>query len=152
MFSATVRSAAAGHRQRRGETAIVTVQEWLAGYARAWEDRDAAAAAALFTEDSSYLDQPFGDAYSGRAGVSEYWSNVTSSQEQVSVRIGDPIVAADQRRAAAEFWVTMLSGGAEVTLTGILFLRFSADGLCEELREAWHFSEGLLAPSGAWGS
>jgi hypothetical protein len=130
----------------------VTIQEWLAGYARAWEERDAAAAAALFTEDSSYRDQPFGDAYTGREGVSEYWSGVTSTQEQVSVRIGEPVVAADQRRAAAEFWVTMLNGGAEVTLTGILFLRFAPDGLCEELREAWHFSEGLLAPTGAWGT
>ncbi|HLW94772.1 MAG TPA: nuclear transport factor 2 family protein [Solirubrobacteraceae bacterium] len=130
----------------------MTVQEWLAGYARAWEERDAAAAAALFSEGSSYLDQPFGDAYRGRDGVSEYWSGVTATQERVAVRIGEPVVAADQRRAAAEFWVTMLNGGAEVTLTGILFLRFDADGLCEELREAWHFSEGRLEPTATWGS
>ena len=130
----------------------MTVQEWLAGYARAWEDKDAAAAAALFTEGGRYIDQPFGEAYSGREGVSEYWSGVTATQEQVAVRIGEPVTAADQRRAAAEFWVTMLNGGAEVTLTGILFLRFDAEGLCEELREAWHFSEGRLEPGETWGT
>jgi hypothetical protein len=55
-------------------------------------------------------------------------------------------------RAAVEFWVTMLNGGAEVTLAGILFLRFDANGLCEELREAWHFTDGRLDPPAAWGS
>ena len=33
----------------------MTVQEWVDGYGRAWTDRDADAAAALFTEDSIYV-------------------------------------------------------------------------------------------------
>ena len=85
-------------------------------------------------------------------GRAQYWSDVTASQDQVHVRIGDPIVAPDARRAAAEFWVTMLNGGAEVTLTGILFLRFADDGRCEELREAWHFAPGHADPPPTWGT
>jgi hypothetical protein len=130
----------------------VTVQEWLAGYARAWETTDSDAAAELFTDSASYRDQPFSEPYQGREGVKAYWSGVTATQEDVAVRIGDPVVAADARRAAAEFWVTMLNGGSEVTLTGILFLRFAADGLCEELREAWHFAEGRVEPPQTWGT
>jgi hypothetical protein len=130
----------------------MTVQEWIAGYQRAWEGRDAEAAGELFSEDAIYRDQPLGDAYVGRDGVREYWRGVTASQDDVRVRFGDPIIAADERRAAVEFWVTMLNGGAEVTLTGILFLRFDADGLCEELREAWHFGEGCVGPPAGWGS
>jgi ketosteroid isomerase-like protein len=130
----------------------MTVQEWIAGYGRAWEERDAEAAGELFTENAIYRDQPLGEAHAGREGVREYWRGVTASQDEVRVRFGDPIVSADGRRAAVEFWVTMLNGGAEVTLTGILFLRFDADGLCEELREAWHFGEGRVEPPAGWGS
>ena len=130
----------------------MTVQEWLDGYLRAWEEKDADAAAALFTEDASYRDNPFEEPHLGQDGVRSYWSGVTASQEDVRVRIGNAVVAPDSRRAAAEFWVTMLNGGAEVTLTGILFLRFAGDGRCEELREAWHFAEGRSDPPASWGT
>ena len=130
----------------------MTVESWLRDYAQAWERKDADAAAALFTEDCVYLEMPFDEAYMGREGVNRYWSGVTATQENVRVRTGDPVVSSDQRRAAAEFWVTMENAGAAVTLTGILFLRFSHDGLCAELREAWHFAEGTIEPSQTWGT
>ena len=41
--------------------------------------------------------------------------------------------------------------GAEVTLIGILFLRFADDGRCEELRETWFFEPGDYAPHDGWG-
>jgi len=129
----------------------MTVQEWIDGYMRAWRERDADAAAALFTEEAVYRDFVFGQAHHGRAGVHDYWSGVTATQEDVNARAGAPIVADDGRHAAVEFWVTMLNGGAEVTLAGILYLRFDAGGLCEELREAWHFSEGRHEPHPGWG-
>ena len=46
----------------------------------------------------------------------------------------------------------MLNGGAEVTLIGILFLRFAEDGRCEDLREAWLFEPGDHAPHEGWGT
>lgn len=130
----------------------MTVQEWIDGYFRAWRDRDADAAAVLFTDDAAYLDQPYGEPHRGTDGVRAYWQGVTATQEDVATRSGMPIVAADGRHAAVEFWVTMRNGGIEITLSGILFLRFAANGLCEELREAWHFAEGTLAPSATWGT
>jgi uncharacterized protein (TIGR02246 family) len=130
----------------------MTVQEWIEAYRRAWNEKDADAAANLFTEDSSYLDFPFGEPHPGQDGVRAYWQQVTSTQEDVNARFGDAIATADGRRAAVEFWVTMLNGGAPTTLTGILFLRFASDGRCEDLREAWHFTEGILEPPAIWGS
>src|SRR5438552_18449545 len=35
------------------------VEKWLAGYERAWESRDAARAAELFTPNASYHEMPF---------------------------------------------------------------------------------------------
>jgi ketosteroid isomerase-like protein len=129
----------------------MSVQEWIDAYGRAWEERDADAAAAIFTEDALYRDHPFGPPHAGQDGVRSYWANVTSTQNEVQVRFGSPVVASDGRHAAVEFWVTMLNGGAEVTLTGVLVLRFAADGRCEELREAWHFEAGRQEPPPGWG-
>jgi ketosteroid isomerase-like protein len=129
----------------------MTVQEWVDGYARAWSERDPDGAAALFTEDCTYLDHPTAEPHRGQEGVRSYWANVTSTQERPNVRMGEPIVSADGRRAAVEFWVRMLNSGAEVSVIGILFLRFAADGRCEELREAWHFEPADHAPPAIWG-
>ena len=125
------------------------VRSWLDGYRRAWEERDPDAAAALFTEDASYREQPYQEAFQGRDGVREYWAGVTATQDEVRFRSGTPVVQGD--RAAVEWWVTMLNGGVEVTLAGEFLLRFADDGLCRELREYWHFSEGRLEPPAGWG-
>jgi hypothetical protein len=42
----------------------VTVQEWVDGYADAWRDRDADAAAKLFTNDCLYREHPLQEAHS----------------------------------------------------------------------------------------
>jgi SnoaL-like domain len=130
----------------------VTVQEWVDGYAQAWRDRDAEAAAQLFTDDSSYREHPLQEPHLGAEGVRDYWANVTATQDRVDVRMGRPVESADGRRAAVEFWVQMLNGGADVTLVGILFLRFADDGRCEDLRETWVFEPALHAPHEGWGT
>lgn len=129
----------------------MTVQQWVDAYAQAWRDRDADAAAALFTDDSLYRSNPLQDPHRGTDGVHSYWTAVTSTQDRVDVRMGRPIESADGKRAAVEFWVRMLNDGVPVTLVGILFLRFE-DGRCAELREAWHFEPGDHAPHDGWGT
>jgi hypothetical protein len=130
----------------------VTVQEWVDAYAQAWRNRDAEAAARLFSDGSLYRDHPLQEAHRGQAGVRSYWSTATATQDRVDVRMGRPVESADGRRAAVEFWVRMLNSGAEVTLIGILFLRFDDDGLCDELRETWFVEPGDHAPHDGWGS
>ena len=130
----------------------MTVQQWVDAYGQAWRDRDADAAAQLFTDDCLYRDHPLQEAHRGAEGVRSYWANVTSTQDRVDVRMGRPVESTDGRRSAVEFWVRMLNSGAEVTLIGILFLRFAEDGLCEELRETWLFELGDHAPHEGWGA
>ena len=123
-----------------------TARDWLEGYKMAWESRDPDAAAALFTEDARYREQPF----EGADGVRNYWADVTATQSDVSFRYGTPIVVGDQ--TVAEWWVTMKNGGVDVTLAGVFLLRFDDAGLCRDLVEYWHFSEGHIQPYPNWGN
>jgi SnoaL-like domain len=129
----------------------MTVQEWTDAYAQAWRDRDADAVTALFTDDCLYRVHPLQEGHRGTEGVRAYWTSATSTQDGPDVRMGTPVESADGRRAAVEFWVRMVNAGAEVTLVGILMLRFAEDGRCEELREAWFFEPGDHAPHDGWG-
>jgi len=127
----------------------LTVDEWIDGYRAAWENRDPDAAAALFTDDASYRETPYSEPARGQDGVRAYWASVTSTQQDVTLLTGTPVVQGD--RAAVEWWVTMLNGGTEVTLAGEFLLRFDENGLCRELREYWHVGEGRLTPPAGWG-
>jgi len=126
------------------------VAAWLEAYRVAWERADADAAAALFSEDSTYRSNIFEEPYRGREGVKTYWETVTATQSDVTVRIGRPF--GDGDRVAAEFWTTMKSDGADVTLPGCLLLHFDADGRCRSLREYWHFEPGTAQPPPEWGT
>ncbi len=123
---------------------------WLEAYRRAWEQKDAAAAAALFAEDATYRVNIFQEPFEGREGVRRYWQDVTRTQSDVRVVIGEPFGEGD--RVAAEFWTRMKVDGAETSLAGCLLLRFGDDGLCRSLREYWFFEPGLLEPPPEWGT
>jgi ketosteroid isomerase-like protein len=131
------------------EEEAMNVQEWIEAYGRAWRERDADAAAALFTDEAVYRSHPLREPHRGTQAIHDYWSGATRSQADLELRFGTPIVSGD--RAAVEWWATMLSDGEEVTLPGILYLRFADDGRCEELREAWHAEEGRTPPPPGWG-
>lgn len=125
------------------------VDEWLERYRSAWESADPDAAAALFTEDAVYRSSPFREPHVGQDGIGEYWARATGSQSDVTVKIGLPIT--EGNRTAVEWWTTMRDETTEITLPGILFLRFAPDGRCEELREAWMVAEERLDPHPGWG-
>jgi nuclear transport factor 2 (NTF2) superfamily protein len=127
----------------------LTIAEWLEGYRLAWETRDPDAAAALFTDDARYREEPYAEPFVGRAGVRDYWARVTATQEDVEFRSGTPLTVGD--RAAVEWWVTLRNGGVEVTLAGEFWLAFDDAGLCRELREYWHVGDGRRTPPAGWG-
>ncbi len=106
---------------------------WLEQYRKAWIERHAAAAGALFTEDGVYRDHAFQAPHVGRAAIERYWSTVTASQTEVELRYGVPIVGG--RRLAVEWWANLVANGAPITLAGEFLLTFAENGQCRELRE-----------------
>jgi hypothetical protein len=127
----------------------VSTEDWIAAYGRAWVDRDPDAVVSLFTEDAVYRSSPFREPHVGSAGIRDYWTRATSTQEELDLRFGDPVV--EGRKAVVEWWAIMRDEDAWITLPGALLLRFAADGRCEELREYWHLEDGKHEPPPGWG-
>lgn len=131
------------------ETAQHDYAGWLARYRRAWIDRDADAASLLFTEDATYREQPFQDAFVGRAAIGDYWRRVTASQTQVELRYGRAIV--DGRRLAVEWWANLETTDGPLTLAGEFLLVFADNGECRALREYWALTQARVQPPPGWG-
>lgn len=125
-------------------------QEWLEKYRRAWIERDADAAAALFTEDALYREKPFEAPFAGPDAIRNYWSSVTKTQQSVELRYGTPIVAGN--RVAVEWWANLVNDGAPLTLAGQFYLTFAEDGRCRELREYWVLTPERVEPPSGWGA
>jgi uncharacterized protein (TIGR02246 family) len=125
------------------------IQNWVEAYRRAWETSDPPAAADLFTDDATYRSNIFDEPHVGRAGIEAYWAQATSTQRDIEVRMGRPIVDGD--RVSVEFWTAMENDGADVTLPGCLLLTFDQDGRCRSLHEYYTFAEGRLEPPPEWG-
>lgn len=124
-------------------------EDWLERYRRAWIERDAAAAGALFTEDAVYREQPFEAPLVGRGAIEAYWATVTASQAEIELTYGPSI--ASGRSLAVEWWVNLRNGGAPITLAGEFYLQFAESGQCRELREYWVLAEGRVERPDWWG-
>ena len=135
----------------------MSVEEWIARYAAAWRAKDIAGVTELFTEDGVYRSSPTGAAHVGTDAIAAYWRSATSTQEDLDLRFGRPIV--EGSRASVEWWAVMRDPDWRpdapndwVTLPGCLLLSFAEDGRCQELREYYNpvFGEAITAPEG-WG-
>lgn len=125
-------------------------RRWAETWKRAWEAQDTEAIVELYHPDVVLSTQPFREPYLRRAGVREYVSQAFSEEEDVRARVGDPVVGDD--RAAVEWWASLRENGVEITLAGTSVLRFDADGLVIEQRDAWNRAEGGREPPARWGS
>lgn len=128
----------------------MTYNDWLERYRRAWIERDADAAAALFTEDAIYREQPFQEPFVGREAIRQYWLTVTRTQSAIELQYGAPVAVGD--RVAIEWWANLLNNGAPVTLAGEFLLVFAQNDRCRELREYWALTESRMSPPSGWGS
>ncbi len=118
-----------------------TFKTWLDAYGRAWETRDARAAADLFAEDSTYRLSPFEEPMRGRSAVFEYWSNATRSQEQI--RFGCEVLSVNEKVGVARWRVSFIRvpSKTRVELDGIFIVALDKDGRAKAFREWWHRRE-----------
>jgi hypothetical protein len=114
---------------------------WFETLGRAWENRDPQAAAALFTEDVTYHENPFEEPLHGRKAVFRYWSEETQFQEQISFH--SEILGVTQDTGFAHWWVTFVRTPSKtrVGLDGICAICLNDEHKCYALREWWHTQE-----------
>jgi hypothetical protein len=129
---------------------VVTREEWIERYRRAWETADADEVAELFTPDASYRSSVFREPFLGGEAIRQYWLRGAGTQREIVVRMGRPVETA--ARMAVEWWTTMIDPEeGEMTLPGCLLLRFAADGRCQDLWEYWQVQPGRQDPPEGWG-
>ncbi len=98
------------------------LEAWLARYKQAWEQRDPAHAAALFTDDAPYHEMPFDAPKAGRAGIRDYWATVTADQRNVDFK--SQVVAVNGQTGVARWSASLTSAasGTRVELDGVFIL------------------------------
>jgi len=118
-------------------TTEAAARRWADVWSRAWPAADAGAIAALYAPDAVFYSHPF----RARQPPREYVESVFAEQAEAECRFGEPLVGAD--RAAVDWWgvITSTDGSVE-TVAGTSLLRFDADGLVIEQRDAWAGERG----------
>ncbi len=104
----------------------------------AWENRDAQAAANLFSTDVSYREDPFGEPLRGREEVERYWREMIAEQEEVSVSFEVLAVTAERAVVNWQAHYTDAKTRERAVVNGVSVGRFNREGLCREWLEWWH--------------
>jgi ketosteroid isomerase-like protein len=117
---------------------IADFERWLNGYKVAWERRDAAAAAALFTPDAQYYWTPFDAPQTGREQIRGVWQAAVTAQKDITFEFSVFAVAGSEGCAHWNTRLTSVPQGESVELDGIVIADFAAPGQCRTFREWWH--------------
>jgi hypothetical protein len=114
---------------------------WLRGYQAAWEGRDAAAAARLFSEDARYHWTPLVPPQQGPAEIAAVWESAVSQQRDIRFTFSVFGVAGATGMATWRADFTRLPDQFRVRIEGVLSAEFAAAGKCRVFREWWHSAE-----------
>jgi len=115
--------------------------QWLRGYQKAWQERDATAAAQLFSDDAEYYWTPLDPPQRGPAGVAAAWEGAVSQQRDI--RFSYQVLAVTDSTGIARWRAdfTRLPDGAQVRIEGVLTAEFADVTHCRIFREWWHSAE-----------
>ncbi len=116
-----------------------TFQTWINTLGRAWETRDADAAADLFTEDATYQENPFDEPLRGRDAIRRYWADLPREQDAISVQF--EILEVTPTTGVARWMASFVRvpSGKYARLDGVLVASFDAGARrAHAFREWWH--------------
>lgn len=116
-------------------------ESWLRAYKAAWEGRNSAAAAGLFTEDAEYYWTPFVPPQRGKAEIAAAWEGAVSGQKDIEFRFEALAVNGATGIAKWRTRLTAVPSNERVEIDGILLAEFAQPSQCRVFREWWH-SEG----------
>jgi len=114
---------------------------WLRAYQSAWEGRDAAAAARLFSGDARYYWTPLVPPQQGPAEIAAVWEAAVGQQRDIRFTFDVFAVSESTGMARWRADFTRLPDQFKVRIEGVLAAEFASDGQCRVFREWWHSAE-----------
>ena len=115
--------------------------DWLRAYQSAWEGRDPAAAAQLFTDDARYHWTPLVPPQQGPAEIAAVWASAVAGQRDIRFTFDVFGVSFATGMATWRADFTRLPDQFRVRIEGVLSAEFAAPGKCRVFREWWHSAE-----------
>jgi ketosteroid isomerase-like protein len=115
--------------------------QWLRAYQSAWEGRDPAAAARLFTDDARYHWMPLLPPQQGPAEIAAAWDGAVGQQRDIRFTFAVFGVSGATGMATWRADFTRLPDQFKVRIEGVLLAEFAAPGKCRVFREWWHSAE-----------
>ena len=115
--------------------------QWLRGYQSAWEGRDSAAAASLFSDDARYHWTPLVPPQKGPAEIAAVWDAAVSQQRDIRFTFSVFGVSGSTGMANWRADFTRLPDQFKVRIEGVLSAEFASAGKCRVFREWWHSAE-----------
>lgn len=136
----------------------MTIDEFMAGYQRAWETSDEHLLASLFAPDGVYRNTPFAE-QRGHDAIKTYWQR---TKLQSDIRLTYEVLSRSQNGGIAHWHTTYQVTSDELfrtwaastgtnllarkegdplprlALDGVAVVEFDAAGLCREFRIWWH--------------
>ena len=116
-------------------------EDWLRAYQSAWESRDAAAAAQLFTDDARYHWTPLVPPQQGPAEIAAVWAAAVAGQRDIRFTFDVFGLSGATGMATWRADFTRIPDQFKVRIEGVLSAEFSAPGKCRVFREWWHSAE-----------
>ena len=115
--------------------------DWLRAYQSAWEGRDPAAAAQLFTDDARYHWTPLVPPQQGPAEIAAVWASAVAGQRDIRFTFDVFGVSGAAGMATWRADFTRLPGPFKVRIQGVLSAELGAPRQCRVFRQWWHSAE-----------
>jgi hypothetical protein len=113
-------------------------KSWLDLYGTAWKTCDPKLIKNLFVEGAKYHEKPFESPIRGIGTITEYWSVVAQTQENIQFDYN--ILAVDKNQGIAHWSASFIHKltKTQVKLDGIFLVNLNSENKCTVFREWWH--------------
>lgn len=124
-------------------------QRWADVWQKGWEALDAESIVALYSEGAVYSSEPYRVPFRGKDGARKYIEGAFEEEADVRAWFGQPVVTG--RRAAVQWWASLVEEGKGVTLAGTSILTFDAEGRVLDQWDTWNTIDERREPPEGWG-
>ncbi|MFQ6025341.1 MAG: nuclear transport factor 2 family protein [Nitrosopumilaceae archaeon] len=106
-------------------------------YCRAWKTRDPSLIKNLFVTDATYHEKPFEKPISGVEAITEYWSIIAQTQD--NVEFDYDILSVDENKGIAHWSASFVRKltQTQVKLDGIFVVHLNFESKCTKFEEWW---------------